>query len=155
MNQTATHQTTRTRTIFAHILTLLAIYIVFVAPLAVPFTVDAASGLTSFVPDECYGKPTQNAEGQISVQCGWKQLMEMGQNIIRNAIYLAAMAAVVTLIYVGYLFMTSGENEGNRKEAKKIMGNVIAGIFYTMAAWLIVATILKFLGAKDAYSLLR
>lgn len=115
----------------------------------------SAQGLTSFVPDECYGKATQGADGRVSVKCGWEQLMQTGQNVIRNAIYLAAMAAVISLVYVGYLYMTSGDNEGNRKKAKEVMGKVIAGIFFTMAAWLLVATVLKFLGAKEAYSLLR
>jgi hypothetical protein len=153
MNQTITHQTVRA--VLAHALTLMTLFLVFVAPIAVPVTVDAAPGLTSFVPDECYGKAALDSEGRVSVQCGWNQLMEMGQNIIRNAIYLAAMAAVISLVYVGYLLMTSGDNEGNRKKAKEIGGKVIAGIFYTMAAWLLVATILRFLGVQDAYSLLR
>ncbi len=153
MNKTATHKTTRT--IFAHVLTIIMMCAIFVVPLAIPLTADAAPGLTSFVPDECYGKATQDSNGQVSVQCGWDQLMKMGQNIIRNAIYLAAMAAVISLVYVGYLLMTSGDNEGNRKKAKEIGGKVIAGIFYTMAAWLLVATILKFLGVDNAYSLLR
>lgn len=121
-----------------------------------PVVVDAAGGgLTSFVPDECYGKPVQDASGNIKVTCGWEQLMKMGQNIIRNAIYLAAMAAVVSMVYAGYLYMTSGDNAGARKTANGIFGNVIKGIFFTMAAWLLVATILKFLGVDNAYSLLR
>ncbi len=152
-SQVATRQTTRT--IVAHVLTLMMMCIIFVVPLSIPLTADAAPGLTSFVPDECYGKATQGSDGRVSVQCGWDQLMQMGQNIIRNAIYLAVMAAVISIVYVGYLLMTSGDNEGNRKKAKEIMGKVIAGIFYTMAAWLLVATILKFLGVQDAYSLLR
>lgn len=119
-----------------------------------PVVVDAA-GLTSFVPDECYAKPTQGANGQVKVQCGWEQLMKMGQNVIRNAIYLAAMAAVIAIVYAGYLYMTSGDDTGARKKANGIFGNVIKGIFFTMAAWLLVATMLKFLGVKDAYSLLR
>lgn len=119
-----------------------------------PVTVNAA-GLTSFVPDECYGKAVQGDNGQITVTCGWDQLMKMGQNIIRNAIYLAAMAAVISFVYAGYLYMTSGDDAGARKTANKIFGNVIKGIFFTMAAWLLVATMLKWLGVKDAYSLLR
>jgi uncharacterized protein (UPF0212 family) len=122
---------------------------------AAPLTASAAVGMTSFVPDECYGKATQDGNGQVTVNCGWNQLMQLGQNILRNAIYLAAMLAVVSIVYAGYLFMTSGDNEGARKTAKEILGKVIVGIFYTMAAWLLVATILKFLGVDDAYSLLR
>lgn len=132
------------------IFTTLVVLSAMVSPLAV-----TAAGLTSFVPDECYGKATQGANGQVTVKCGWEQLMQMGQNIIRNAIYLAAMAAVIALVYAGYLYMTSGDDTGARKTAHSIFGNVIKGIFFTMAAWLLVATMLKFLGVKEAYSLLR
>lgn len=139
------------RIIAVHTLFPLAILIV----CATPFALNA-QGLTSFVPDECYGAATQDKiTGRLSVNCGWEQLMQMGQTIIRNAIYLAVMASVVAIVYSGYLLMTSGDNEGNRKKAKEIMGKVIIGIFYTMAAWLLVATILKFLGVDNAYSLLR
>jgi hypothetical protein len=138
-------------TSIVHSITLL----IFVCLLSVPFVLNA-QGLTSFVPDECYNAPVWNKEtGQVSVKCGWDQLMQMGQTIIRNAVYLAVMAATLAIVYVGYLLMTSGDNEGNRKKAKEIMGKVFTGIFYTMAAWLLVATILRFLGVDDAYSLLR
>jgi hypothetical protein len=119
-----------------------------------PAFVDAA-GLVSFVPDECYAPATQGADGRVSVKCGWDQLMQLGQNILQNAIYLAAMAAVISFVYAGYLYMTSGDDAGARKTANKIFGNVIKGIFFTMAAWLLVATILKWLGVDNAYSLLR
>lgn len=140
------------RKIILQVFVTSSVLMLFVVPI---FVGAAPRGLTEFVPDECYGAATQGSNGQVTVSCGWEQLMEMGQNVIRNAIYLAAMAAVVSLVYVGYLLMTSGDNEGNRKKAKEIMGKVIAGIFYTMAAWLLVATILKLLGVDNAYSLLR
>ncbi len=142
------------RKIILHSLATTSILLVFVLPIFL--NAADSKGFTEFVPDKCYEAAALDEKtGQVKVSCGWEQLMEMGQNVIRNAIYLAAMAAVVSLVYVGYLLMTSGDNEGNRKKAKEIMGKVIAGIFYTMAAWLLVATILKFLGVKDAYSLLR
>lgn len=144
----STHTSIKTRLL--QIFTAFAVLSAVISPVAVD-----AAGLTSFVPDECYGKATQGANGQVTVQCGWEQLMKMGQNVIRNAIYLAAMAAVVAIVYAGYLYMTSGDDAGARKKAHGIFGNVIKGIFFTMAAWLLVATMLKFLGVKDAYSLLR
>lgn len=144
---------TSIKLITLQIFTLLMALGMFIAPLAV----DAApqKGLTSFVPDECYGKATQGDNGQVTVNCGWSQLMQLGQNVLRNAIYLAAMAAVVSFVYAGYLYMTSGDDSGARSTANKIFGNVIKGIFFTMAAWLLIATILKFLGVDNAYSLLR
>ncbi|MCF7865200.1 MAG: hypothetical protein K9M11_01725 [Candidatus Pacebacteria bacterium] len=132
------------------VFTILTVLSAFISPVVVD-----AAGLVSFVPDECYGKPVQGANGQVTVACGWPQLMKMGQNILQNAIYLAAMAAVVSMVYAGYLYMTSGDDTGARKTANGIFGNVIKGIFFTMAAWLLVATMLKFLGVDNAYSLLR
>lgn len=129
---------------------------VFVAGL-VPVQVSAApSGMTSFVPDDCYKPATQDKDtGQLSVKCGWNQLVELGQNILRNAIYLAVMIGTVAIVYAGYLFMSAGDNESTRKEAKGILWNVVLGIVYTMVAWLLVWTILNFLGVESSFRLLE
>ncbi len=115
----------------------------------------AGEGLVPFVPTKCYDAPKKdNVTGVVSVTCGWPELMELGRNIIKNAIYLAFMAAIISTVYAGYLFMTSGGDEGNRKKGKEILWKVVQGIFFTLVAWLLVATILKFLGVNQAYSLL-
>lgn len=113
-----------------------------------------AYGLVSIVPDSCYAKPSQGADGRVSVTCGWNELIQMGQNIITDAIYFAAMLAIVSIVYAGYLYMTSGGDAGARKTANKVLWNVVMGIFFTLAAWLLVTTILKFLEVKDGFSLL-
>lgn len=131
----------------------ISMYVSVLAVVLMPYV--SYAQLVPFVPDECYAKATQDASGRVSVNCGWAQLMKMGQNIIRNAIYLAAMAAVISIVYAGWLYMSSGDDAGQRKAANKIFGNVIKGIFFTMAAWLLVATMLRFLGVDNAFSLLR
>jgi hypothetical protein len=139
--------------IFKKIYTNIATGIVVCLLIFLPYIAQAQ--LVPFVPDECYGKATQDGSGRVSVNCGWEQFVKLGQNIINNAIYLAAMAAVVSIVYAGWLYMSSGDDAGQRKTANKIFGNVIKGIFFTMAAWLLVATMLRFLGVDNAFSLLR
>ncbi len=110
--------------------------------------------LVPFVPDECYGKPTQGSGGVIQTNCGWEQLMQLGQNVINNAIVLAAIAAVISIAFAGYLLLTSEGDSGAIGRAKGILWNVVIGIALTMAAWLLVNTILKWLGVDSAFSLL-
>ena len=112
------------------------------------------TGLVSIVPDACYAKPTQNADGTVTVSCGWKELIQMGQNFMNDAIYFAAMFAVISIVYAGFIFMKSGDSSSGRDKAKGIMWNVILGIFYTLAAWLLITTVLKFLEVKSGFSLL-
>lgn len=137
-----------------------SVYILTFGMLLSPFLITsqianaAGGGLVPFVPSECYGRPTQSGDGTVSVNCGWPQFVQLGRNVIQNAIYLAFMAAIISIVYAGYLFMTSGGDEGNRKKGKEILWKVVQGIFFTLVAWLLVATILKFLGVNKAYSLL-
>lgn len=113
------------------------------------------TGLVPIVPDACYAKPTVGADGRVTVTCGWNEFMQMGQNIINDAIYFAAMLAIISIVYAGYLYMTSGDDAGARKTANKVLWSVVQGIFFTLAAWLLVTTILKFLEVKDGFSLLE
>lgn len=127
-----------------------------ILPLLAPAPALAARtfGLVPIVPDSCYEKPTQTVGGRVQMKCGWEELVQMGQNIIYDAIYFAAMIAVISIVYAGYLYMSSGDDAGARGKANGILWNVVIGIFFTMAAWLLVNTVVKFLGVKDSYTLL-
>lgn len=47
--------------------------------------------------------------------------------------------------YAGFLYMTAFGNMGKVEEAHKIFGSAIIGVFFVLAGWLIVATVLKIL----------
>lgn len=127
--------------------------LILMALVAAPTPVQAI-GLVSIVPDSCYERVTVDGNGKVTVKCGWNELMQMGQNVMTDAIYLAAMAAVISITYAGYLLMSSGGDSGAVKKGKEILWKVVVGIFFTLAAWLLVNTILKFLQVKDGFSLL-
>lgn len=110
---------------------------------AVP-AISIAAGFVPIVP-EC-----QNDK------CEWEDLIKMGQNILNDAVYLAAILAVVSIAYAGYLYVTSGGSDSQIKKAHDVFGKVIWGIFLTLGAWLIVHEVLKYLGVTDpGFSLLK
>lgn len=57
--------------------------------------------------------------------------------------YLALPLAAISIAIAGFMFLTSGDNEGRRTKAKGIIGWAIVGVVVAFGAWLIVNTILK------------
>lgn len=108
--------------------------------------VSQAAGFVSIVPD-CVGS---FGSDQVPGQCGWEDLIKMGQNIINDAVYLVAILSVISVAYAGYLYVTSGGNDSQIKKAHEVFGKVVWGIFLTLGAWLIVHEVLKYLGVTDA-----
>ncbi|MBU3668803.1 MAG: hypothetical protein FGM57_02445 [Candidatus Taylorbacteria bacterium] len=104
--------------------------------------VAAAQILVPIVP-QCgsWAGPAQNGG-----QCGWNDLVQMGQNIIQDAVVFVAMAAVISITYAGYLYATAGGSDSQIKKAHEIFTKVIWGIFFTLGAWLIVYSILDWIG---------
>ncbi len=86
--------------------------------------------------------------------CGWDELIELGQNIMQFCIYLMAMAAVISLIRAGWIFMSQGNTPGARTKAKDILWKVTLGVFLTLGAWVLVTQMLRWLGVDNSYSLL-
>lgn len=114
--------------------------------------VTMAQILVPIVPD-C-GRATQlgGAEGPLMPQeCDWNDLVQVGQNIIQDAVVLVAMAAVLSITYAGYLYATAGGNDGQIKKAHEVFGKVVWGIFLTLGAWLLVYSILEWIGVKDEF----
>jgi hypothetical protein len=87
--------------------------------------------------------------------CGFNDFVMLGQNFLKWAIYLAALGAIVAIIYAGWLYLSSAGNSSKISKAHGIFGKAIAGIIITMAAWLIVKSILTGLGVGDQWTLLN
>lgn len=99
-------------------------------------------GANQIVP-ECRG---ENGNGE----CGWEDLVELAKRILNFVVYFSGILAVMAFCYAGFLYMTAFGNMGKVEEAHKIFGSAIIGVFFILAGWLIVATILKILvGDKD------
>ena len=107
-----------------------------------PFTANAGG---SIIPNQCFTQPGG---------CGWNDLIQLGQNIMGFMIFLIPIAATIAFVWAGWLYMSSQGDQGKVKQAHKIFGTVTIGIFLTLGAWLLINTILTFLGVDSSYTLL-
>jgi hypothetical protein len=62
---------------------------------------------------------------------------------------LGIILAVVNLLWVGYILLTKGEESASLSKAKGILINILIGLFFIFAAWLIVTMIMKGLGSEN------
>lgn len=74
--------------------------------------------------------------------CDFNQLMLAVQKVVNWAIGFALSFSVIVLAIAGWKYMTSGDSPGNIAEANKMFVSVGKGIFFILAAWLIVNLIM-------------
>ena len=89
-----------------------------------------------------------NAQGIVpctGTDCNFCSLIQLADNIIDFAVGLLAALSAIMFAYAGFLMVTASGNEGKITQAKEIFRNVVIGIIITLAAWLIVDTIMKLL----------
>lgn len=107
--------------------------------------------LVPIVPGSCMGG-SDASEGPVNNQgCGWNELVQMGQNIIQDAVVLVALLSVVSIAYAGFLYATANGNDGQIKKAHQVFEKVVWGIFLTLGAWLIVYSIVDWIGVKNEF----
>lgn len=80
--------------------------------------------------------------------CGFSDAITLINNLLDFFIYLAIPISVILFAWVGWTYISEGGNSGKRAEANARMVALGKGVFFTMAAWLIVKTILTGLGAS-------
>lgn len=73
--------------------------------------------------------------------CTWNNLIEAVQRFFDFLIPFALFFTVVVLTYAGFFYMKSGTNPSDRTKANRMFQNVAIGIFFILAAWLIVKLI--------------
>ena len=73
--------------------------------------------------------------------CSFNDLILATERVIRWAVIFTLQFSVVVIAYAGYLYMISGANPGKRKEANAMLTKVAIGIFFILAAYLIVTLI--------------
>lgn len=79
--------------------------------------------------------------------CDFNMLLSLVNNLISYLLFVIATPLVaLILVYVGWLYLSSGGSAENIGKAKKILGNVIIGYIIGLAAWLIINTILVAVG---------
>lgn len=87
----------------------------------------------------CGGDPPEPA-------CDFTYLLALANNVVDFLIKIGGLVAVIAVVYIGWIFVTSGGNPDARSRAKSILLNVVIGIALMLGAWLIVHLIVRALG---------
>lgn len=93
-------------------------------------------------------KPSMGVNGVWEKKCGFNDLIKGGENIIDFLIKLSIPVSVLLFAYAGILYIRDREKANT--QAKKIFWNIIVGLFFMLAAFLIVKAILSGLGATPS-----
>ena len=73
--------------------------------------------------------------------CDFAQLLILVQNVINYALILIVIISVASIMYAGFLYLTSAGNEGQVTRAHGIFVKVAFGLAIALGAWLIVSAI--------------
>lgn len=82
-------------------------------------------------------------------ECGFDDLMKLIKSVLDYILTITVPLSAIMFAYAGFLYMTSQGSLDKRKKANQIFTNVGIGLFFVLAAWLIVKAIIVGLGAED------
>ncbi len=105
---------------------------------------------------ESYGKDEivngEDVSYQLKKPCGYNEIFDLINNVTNFLIFVIALPiAAIMFAYAGFLLAFSGIQPEARSKAKKIFGNVVFGFVLSVAAWLIIHTILSILGYNGSW----
>lgn len=123
------------------ILIFLLVLVIFLTPLAITY----AGVFETIVP--CGVDTDKNNVLGADEQCGWKHIVELGQNILNFLVVFSAVVATIMFVYAGFLYLTAMGNEEKIKTAHKIFWNVGFGFALVLGAFLIVKLVKDTFGA--------
>ena len=92
---------------------------------------DAGAGQGQFIP--CDG---------VKIPCTFYSLMQLISNVISFLVKIALPLATITIIYAGFIYLTTAISD-QKSKAKKMMINVVIGFVVLLAAFIIVRTIVN------------
>lgn len=84
-------------------------------------------------------------DGSKNNPCNFTAFVDTLNRMIEWIIGLAGVIFTMSLIYGGFLYVTSGDKPGNREAANKLLWNTLKGFVIILISWLIIYTILKVL----------
>ena len=97
----------------------------------------------------------QDANKVTTDACTFNDVVKLIKNVIDFLIIkIASPLAAVMFAYAGFLYMTNGGNEGQVKQAHDIFLNVMWGFVISLAAWLVVSSLLSFF-VDDTFNFLK
>lgn len=94
--------------------------------------------------------PCDNSEGN---KCDFIAFMALVNKVINFVLFkMVIPLAAIMFAYAGFLMVTAGGEAAHaRQEAKSIFTNVVIGLVFAVAAWLIISTILAILGYDGSW----
>lgn len=108
-----------------------------------PLTLTQGQGLM-FVGDT--GVPGLVPCGNTSeIPCNLCYFETLIQEVMRLLIYAAVFIATLMIAYAGFLFVTAAGDSGKITKGKDVFLKAMIGLFFILAAWLIVSTLMNFL----------
>ena len=113
-------------------------------PALVMVSADTPGVIPAWIP--CNGVVDANPSGGLQASqnhaCTFQDLVNGSKAFANEIVQIGLIVAPLILAYVGWLFITSGDNPDNRNTAKKIGWNVVKGLAMMMLAWVVVNLIL-------------
>ena len=102
----------------------------------------ASDTCTGLVPCGCKGGPP----------CNLCYLIKGIQGLISYGFKIMVFVALVMIVIGGIMYITSAGNEGLMKSAKAVIFKTLAGFAIILGGWLIVNTIIYYIGASSDIS---
>lgn len=93
------------------------------------------------IPEECH------CEGSAP---DWGCVLAIVQNGINFIVSMGVVIFTLAVAYAGAMYMASGSNPGQHKEAVKYIQNLLLGLLTLLSAWLLVDFVMKVLYNPDA-----
>jgi hypothetical protein len=78
-------------------------------------------------------------------ECTTCGLVTLAKNLIQFAVFLAVIVAALLFTYAGALYLFSASNPGNISKAHRIFWDVLLGLVFVLAAWMVIDVIMKVL----------
>lgn len=95
--------------------------------------------------------PCSGVEAQGNLQpCTLCSLVQLAQNILNAAIFLAVFMSALLFAYAGWLYV-SNEAIGEQQRAKGLFTDVTVGLVIILGAWLFIDTLMKVLMGNNNY----
>jgi hypothetical protein len=112
---------------------IIAVFVLFASPVFIH--AQGASTPGTGITYEC-----QRQVNGVTVygDCGYGDLIAAVKRVIDWMIIFTLEFSVVVIAYAGFNYLISGDNPSKRAEANKMLTKVAIGIFFVLAAWLIV-----------------
>jgi hypothetical protein len=106
------------------------------------FLIPAFANAANLIP--CTNTPGTGGVVPASDVCDFNALMQLVSNALKFLVELALPLATITIIYAGFLYLTTAVSD-QKSKAKTMLINVVIGFAVLLAAFVIVRTIINVL----------